>query len=161
MDDGNTEEIKKYLSDELEVLTSKNFYIKTGNSTVDTIINSKQILAKNKGIYMTVNAGVPNDCKISSIHLASILGNLIDNAIEAVEKEDNPYIHVQISVIKESFLLIKIVNKCSKSDLSNQTTKENKLFHGIGLKSVKNTGFVFYRLRKKTYQIRNILHKDL
>ena len=39
----------------------------------------------------------------------------------------------------ENFLVISISNKCTKKDISLETTKVNKKLHGIGLNSVKHT----------------------
>ena len=41
-DDGNIEEIKKYLKPENELMDRKMFYIQTGNSVVDAIVNTKR-----------------------------------------------------------------------------------------------------------------------
>ena len=70
--------------------------------------------------------------------MANILGNLLDNAIEASEGETEPYIDLTIRQEK-TFILIKVINKYSR-DLSKklETTKNQKLFHGIGIGSVKS-----------------------
>lgn len=73
---------------------------------------------------------------ISNYDLCVILGNLIDNAIEAVEGEISPVIYVQMNYIKNLFL-IKVINTYSKNAISYETTKEDSDFHGIGLKSIK------------------------
>lgn len=133
-EEGNIEEIKTYLKNESKLLDNRMFYIKTGNSVADAIINTKYNKAKNKGINFSVNAVLEEQNSVSSIDLASILGNLLDNAIEASEKEDNPYISVNINKQK-SFLIINISNKYT-GNFSDTTKKRDKIFHGIGLKSV-------------------------
>ena len=67
-----------------------------------------------------------------------ILGIFIDNAIEASISEEEPYIDITIRQDKH-FIVIKIINKFSR-DFSKglETTKHNKIFHGIGTSSVKN-----------------------
>ena len=76
--------------------------------------------------------------RIDDIDLSVILGNLIDNAIEAATKEnEEKYVHIQISQIKE-MLVIKILNSFSKDEISYESTKNNSELHGIGLKSVKH-----------------------
>ena len=137
-EDGNIEEIKKYLQNETALINRKMFYIRTGNSVVDAIVNTKQNFAENKGITFTVNAAIPGNCMISDMDLANILGNLIDNAVEASIGEVNPYIDVTIRQEKK-FIVIKIANKYSR-DLPEtmKSTKENKIFHGIGIGSVKS-----------------------
>lgn len=130
--------IKEYLEKENDLLGKKLFYYKTGNETVDIILNIKQKLAENKGITFIINAEVPENCRISSMDFSSLLGNLLDNAIEASEKEMNPFIEVKIKSVKD-YLIINILNKYTKSDICSETTKTEKNLHGIGIHSVKQT----------------------
>lgn len=137
-EDGNIEEIKKYLKKENALIDTKMFYIKTGNDMVDAMINTKQKIAEQKGIIFVVNAAIPRKCRVNAIDLANILGNLIDNAIEACEREDNTYIDINIKQ-NNKFLMIVIKNSFRGILMEHmETTKDNKMFHGIGLKSVKN-----------------------
>ena len=50
----------------------------------DAIINSKISLARAKDIPVTIDAHVPVKLKMSELDLCCILGNLFDNAIEAI-----------------------------------------------------------------------------
>lgn len=137
-EDGNIEEIRKYLSRENKLIDRKMFYIRTGNSVVDTIINTKQNSAEKKGITFAVNAAIPEKCNISELDIANILGNLIDNAIEASVNEREPYIDLVIKQEKQ-FILIKIINKYSgEFSKEMETTKQKKMFHGIGIVSIKS-----------------------
>ena len=137
-DDGNIEEIKKYLKRENELMDRKMFYIQTGNSVVDAIVNTKQSFAEEKGITFVVNAKVPENCVVSELDMANILGNLIDNAIEASNSEEEPYIDVTMRQDKH-FIVIKIINKYSREFSKRlETTKHKRMFHGIGIGSVKN-----------------------
>lgn len=136
-DENKISEIKDYLEKETAILNNKVFYTKTGNSVVDAIINTKYNIALTKNIDFIVNAVIPSDCLVSNIDFAAIIGNLVDNAIEASEKEDNPFVIVNIKMNK-NFLVIDIANRYSGVLISDSTTKENKFEHGIGLKSVKN-----------------------
>ena len=137
-DDGNIEEIKKYLKRENELMDRKMFYIQTGNSVVDAIVNTKQSFAEEKGITFVVNAKVPENCVVSELDMANILGNLIDNAIEASNSEEETYIDVTMRQDKH-FIVIKIINKYSREFSKRlETTKHKRMFHGIGIGSVKN-----------------------
>lgn len=137
-DDGKIEEIRKYLSKENELITRKMFYIRTGNTVVDTIVNTKQNMAEEQGITFAVNAAVPDKCNISDLDMANILGNLIDNAIEASSGEEEAYIDLTIRQEKQ-FILIKIINKYSGEFSKRlETSKPKKIFHGIGIGSVKS-----------------------
>lgn len=130
--------IKNYLEKENDLLGKTLFYYKTGNDTVDIILNVKQKYAESKGIIFMINAEVPENCKISSADFSTMLGNLIDNAIEASKNEKEPYIEVKIKKT-EKFLVIVIQNKCTKANITLKTTKPDKNLHGIGISSVKHT----------------------
>lgn len=136
--DGNIEAIRKYLDCENELVSKKMFYIRTGNSVVDTIVNTKQSFAEEKGITFVVNAAIPGKTGICDMDMANILGNLIDNAIEASICEDKPYIDFTMRREK-TFVIIRIVNKYTGDffDVS-ETSKNNRTFHGIGIKSVRS-----------------------
>lgn len=132
------EGIKQYLQSENKLLSKKLFYYKTGNDTVDTILNIKQRAAESKGITFIITAKIPDNCIVKSAHFASILGNLLDNAIEASIDEESPFVEVKIKPVK-SYLMIVVSNKCTKSNIELKTTKSDKQLHGIGINSVKQT----------------------
>lgn len=132
------EGIKQYLQSENKLLSKKLFYYKTGNDTVDTILNIKQRTAEDKGITFIITAKIPDNCIVKSAHFASILGNLLDNAIEASIDEEAPFVEVKIKPVK-SYLMIVVSNKCTKSNIELKTTKSDKQLHGIGINSVKQT----------------------
>lgn len=138
IDQGRLNELADYIHSEKTKFEQSLPFFKTGNSTVDTIINTKHATARKNGIPFSVNAKIPSKCIVSDIHLATVIGNLLDNAIEAQENDSDPFILVQISTVGE-LLIIKIVNKCSVPPENYDTTKKDGQFHGIGLKSVEKT----------------------
>lgn len=156
------EEVRRYLKKENELIEQKVFYTKTGNSVIDTIVNTKQSIAEKKNILFIVNVDIPADIVISDMDMANILGNLIDNAIEASDKEEKPYIDITIKQEK-SFLIINIKNKCTNIiELDDIKTKKlNPEFHGIGLKSVRSIvkkydGQILLNIKNKEF-IANII----
>ena len=80
---GDDERTRDYLWKLNKDLTEVDTVVKTGNVTVDAILNSKLTLIKSKDIPVDAVAKVPDDLKISEIDLCAIIGNLLDNAIEA------------------------------------------------------------------------------
>jgi len=147
---GDIAEIKSYLEKENGLLSDKLFYYKTGNDTVDALLNVKQTIAREHGIAFMINAAIPEKVKISDNHLCVILGNLIDNAINASiniliengrsrsERISEPFIEVSIKQMKD-FLVIKVINQYMQN-VSQRPVKLNYAhhLHGIGLKSVKS-----------------------
>lgn len=117
-------------------------FIDTGNYNIDNIINFKLNEAFNKSIFINVDANIPYDIKISEFHIVSILGNLIQNAIEANEKvEIDRFINLEIKY-KLNKLFIIISNRFDRNiKIENNkliSTKSNKFEHGIGMENIDN-----------------------
>lgn len=66
-----------------------------------------------------------------------LLGNLLDNAIEAEEKLEGMR-EINLCIREEKMIYIKIKNRIGPDEVGNttRTTKENEEFHGFGLQSV-------------------------
>lgn len=133
---GDMGEIKTYLAKENGLLSEKLFYYKSGNDAVDAILNVKHAIAREQGTAFLLNAAIPEKVKISDNHLCVILGNLIDNAINASKHEPEPYIEVSVKQIK-GFLVIKVTNRYTQTTLQTLAAPDSKRYlRGIGLKSV-------------------------
>lgn len=84
---GDEERTREYLWKLNDDLTMVDTVIKTGNVMVDAILNSKLSLIKSKGIEVNAKAIVPKELPVSEIDLCTIVGNLLDNAMEAVLRQ--------------------------------------------------------------------------
>lgn len=146
------EDMDKYLDDLAKDLTSIDTIIKSGNIMVDAILNSKLSLAINQNININAKATVPKNLSIADVDLCVIIGNLMDNAMEAsikIENTEERFIRVYIREMKEQ-LYISITNsvggKVKKINYEYISTKLG-LNHGFGLKRVdgivkKYNGFI-------------------
>lgn len=135
-------ELIDHIHNEKQKFERSSQFFKTGSSTIDTIINTKYATARKKEISFSVNVKTPKRCVISDVHLAAVIGNLLDNAIEAQANEKDPFVHFQFMTVGE-MLIIKVENKCSLPPESSATTKKDQLLHGIGLKSVRETAKLY------------------
>lgn len=146
------EEIRNYLLGLNQDLMTVDTVLKTGNVMVDAILNSKLSLIRSKHITVHAKAQVPAQLPISSIDLCVIIGNLLDNAMEACLKQPDPagrFIRIYIDVIKKQ-LYINVTNsvegrvcKSGRNYLSDKRKDE----YGFGLMridrvTVKNGGYV-------------------
>lgn len=133
------EEAKKFCkSTELE-LNELPGLIKTDNIYFNYILNTAYQKAQNKGIevHLTIKSSFSD---IDGSDLISIVGNLIDNALEAMESISGPK-HLFITTLqKEHYYILSIKNNISESVLKAnpdfKTTKADKKSHGHGLKIV-------------------------
>lgn len=133
--------IQEMLNDGISNRTSE--VSRSGNIVVDSLVNYKHDLAEKEGIMFEANVFIPVSLPFQSGHLAVILGNLLDNALEACRgvPEGQRYIKLDISYVKE-MLQICIRNSyhaTHRKDSSGRylTTKKDTLDHGIGLSSVE------------------------
>jgi len=135
------EATKNYLLKLNDDLTSIDTVIKTGNVMVDAILNSKLSLINSKQIKVNAKAVVPAQLHISEIDLCVIIGNLLDNAIEACMQEDKVekrFIRVYIGVLK-SQLYVSVTNSVGgaiRKSGKNYLSTKNSPNHGFGLMRV-------------------------
>lgn len=138
---GQLDELSQYLSDLDADLSTVDTVLKTGNVMVDAILNSKISLVVSKKIHVNAKATVPRELNISEIDLCVIIGNLLDNAMEACLKqpeESKRFIRVYIGILKEE-LYISVSNSVGgavmKSGKTYLSTKSSAT-HGFGLMRV-------------------------
>lgn len=155
--------------DELVNVVKKNEQdvFSSNNIVIDALLNHKYILAKQKGIEMFVQLSVPSEMEGKSADICVILGNLLDNAIEAVEKlETNKKIDVLIKYTQKK-IYFQIKNPYAGSVIQDAagnylTTKEEKKNHGIGLESVrrcvdKNNGIMEISSKNNIFDVQIII----
>ena len=68
----------------------------TGNNIIDTIVAFKATVCENKDISFEYELDVLPELEIDYADISSVISNLIDNAIEAAEKTEKPYIMLKI-----------------------------------------------------------------
>ena len=83
MANGDYGEIDKYLDMLDDDLTNVETVIKTGNKMADAILNSKLSLARKQNIRVKAEAKIPVSLTVSELDLCIVIGNLLDNAIDA------------------------------------------------------------------------------
>lgn len=115
----------------------------SGNSTVDAIINLKYTTARENGIDFRLKVFIPDELPIEQCDIGVVLGNAIDNAIEAVKKCKNSKKIIEISMgVKKEAWIIVIKNpfeKEIKRDRNGKilSTKIKEYRRGYGLKSIE------------------------
>lgn len=158
------EESQNYLKQMLALTTNTGNVRYTGNSNFDCILNYKKTMAEIKGIRFVVDAdAISEPFPIPSEDMNIIMGNLLDNAIEANEKRsrDNAWIYVKINKVK-SMLLITIENTfdsppVKKGDLF-VSGKQDGMVHGLGIKNVterieKNQGLLNFKVQDNIFRL--------
>lgn len=145
--------------------------VSSGNSSIDAIVTNKMQLAKQADIRFQYSIILPMVCPLTDLELTAILGNLLDNSLEACHKimlegqEQPPYVKLLIKPFRD-MMQIQVVNSSDGNYRFAQngilcTTKEDAAFHGYGLKRMAGiveqaNGMMNIQPEKETFTV-NIL----
>lgn len=117
--------------------------VKTENSVLDTVLTEKSLICVKRGIRFSCNIQTRHIDRINVIDIYTILGNALDNAIECVEgyaQRDKKVI--QLSILERGNMIHIFVDNYFDGELKlrdglPETKKEDKDYHGYGIKSMK------------------------
>lgn len=111
---------------------------------VNIMISNAEQNASTSNIKLSSNIMVPENLPIENVDLCIILGNLLDNAIEACKRlsdDDEKFIKIEIRR-KNAFLIIIISNSFNGEIIMNgnkyESIKINEEYCGIGLSNVSS-----------------------
>lgn len=113
----------------------------SGNIVIDSLIGYWYVVAQEAGIDFTADICIPMKMPFKGADICLILGNLLENSVEAAQKADiKKYIRIKMKYDKNNLLLFveNSYNGClSKTkDKKLRTTKSDAQNHGVGLSSV-------------------------
>ncbi len=131
---------KDKLRDMRQAIDGYSSFFRTGNVALDTVLAIKNYACIQKNIQLTCMANGEELKKLSEADVYSLFGNMLDNAIEAVENLPESQRIISLNVINRNrFLFIHCENYCAETptfiDGMPQTTKQDKNFHGFGTHS--------------------------
>ena len=134
---GEDDKIDGYLQSLEANLTSVDTLLKSGNVMVDAVLNAKLSLAASRDIAVKAKAIVPKDIAVTDIDLCVIIGNLLDNAIEAclyLEDTSQRFIRVNMDLKKRN-LYISVTNASGGSvqKIDGRYLSGKGTGHGFGL----------------------------
>ena len=160
LDHSRYEEMNEYFDKVFNAAGGVTDIIDTGNTVIDTIIGVKRELARKSGIEFSVDMQIPAELYIDPADCCVILGNALDNAIEACEgMESGAYISLTMAY-REKELMCKITNSVPPSYLKNKTLKTTKTDtqnHGIGIKNIKRTLEKYKNIYRMEYEDREFV----
>ena len=136
MMDGKYQEAEQYLEEIVSNLNKIKSPVRTGNDIVDAIVHEKYEKAKEHGIDFEIKGVFSERLMISNYDICTILGNALDNALEASQKvQRKRYVCMEIRSHQNMLHLMIRNSMAGKSDLS--TTKTDRRYHGFGLDNLK------------------------
>lgn len=133
---GETDRALAYIEQLDRQLMDMDTLLKTGNVSLDAILSAKIALAKAQNIAVTVKAGVPDSLTITDVELSILVGNLLDNAIEAcLTVTGERFIRIYIS-IKGKMLYFSMLNSAGAKKEKNGSlfASHKDGIHGFGLR---------------------------
>ena len=116
---------------------------RTDNIVVDSLVNAKYAVAIKEQIKFEIDIHIPMQLPFRSADLCILLGNILDNAIEASMMLDQERRYIKFFMKYEgNTLIITAINAYNGELLKNRsgkiiTNKGDSGNHGIGLESVK------------------------
>jgi len=153
----DNKEAMTYLNSLVEDISESEIYSETGNMVIDSVINYKLKSANKNSIKPRIKTAIPKIFNIEAIDIVTILGNLLDNAIDAIATAEEKRIDINLSYNKDTFI-IKVANtfdgivkytddSCGVCDAiradgaddtkKNIATRKGGDNHGYGLKNVR------------------------
>ena len=145
------------------------FVVNTENSIIDAFVNSKYAFATERGIKFDAKLNIPAELPFAGEDISVILGNALDNALEAClrGKVDDPYVKLNMSYDQGN--LVILVENTFDGFLKKErktgwaTRKNNSQQHGIGIQSIRNViqkyhGYYHVDIEEKVYRLEMVLY---
>jgi len=141
---------------------SKNLLVDTGNIMLDSIITSKIERTEKEKIDFRRKLDVQANLRYINSEICVLLGNALDNAVEACMRSDeDKFIGMELTATSSQFLC-HIMNSIGTPPQQEgefiKTSKQDTLHHGIGMQSMKQTcddmgGYMTYKFDEKYFNI--------
>lgn len=160
VEEGKTDDLRDYFNTIEQTYQKDNALFLTGNTMLDAMLTSKQMVAHSDSISVNVAYHTQNGIPLSPTDLCSLVGNLFDNAIEASRKIAPEAREIEVEIgDKDEMVYIKVKNNTdgayNYADGELMTTKPDSK-HGIGLKRIRTIaesagGFFHINARPDTF----------
>lgn len=142
MDSGDIESARRIVKSQLsETEKSIDFSDQKAGTVIDSVIYSKQVMAKEHDIALLSTIKIRKALLINNLDMAVMLANLLDNAIEATQRVTSQALKkIDLTIMTDNDNLILTVSNPVVEDIDVnriQTTKSDKKNHGFGLLSIK------------------------
>lgn len=143
LEKGEYDLLLEYYRDRIGKIKDRKKVIHTGNIGIDSIVNYKLGIAEELQITVDRTIEIAGKVTINHVDLNILIGNLMDNAIEAVRNmnADRKKISLLIRTDQTAFFL-EIGNffkgeRTRDAEGNFLTNKTDKFYHGLGLKGVQ------------------------
>ena len=136
----DTDNIQRYLDSIYREYLSMDYINWTGNDIVDTILNQKRKQASEQKVEFIIDTCAIEILPVEESEICSLLGNMLDNALEAAVQAEKSWIKITIKK-QMDMLCFDIRNSYSVEPVLKAgnfiSNKKDKGVHGFGTKSIK------------------------
>jgi sensor histidine kinase regulating citrate/malate metabolism len=142
MNEKKTEEAKEYIDTIWNIQNAFDLKLHTGDSFLDVIVNYYSYLATKENIEFVVLGRLTGKMPLEMFDITTLMGNILQNAVEAAVKADVPRIRVEfVEHKKEIFIVVSnsVAEGINTKANFFMTSKKDKENHGLGLKNIVAT----------------------
>lgn len=143
----DNEEARAFLSEHKSQMKKSQLFV-TGSTSVDALLTAKHLTMKSNGIAFKFTTCPLNVLPMPVPDFCSIIGNLLDNAIEAILRiDDDPSQHVISLTLARTYRVFHIIcdNPCNPQSLrkhkgtwvSSKKSSPSHGFHGLGIPNIQ------------------------
>lgn len=166
-------EAEEYIEKIWNITENFNLQIHTGDGILDVILNYYHYLAEKNKIDFKIFGKLSNPLMMEKVDVTIVIGNILQNALEASVQSDNPWITMKIiEHQKEIFIEVSNTAKKKIKDQGDffRTTKEDVYNHGIGIQNIIDTitkyhGESFFEEKNKNneniFQVKVTIPKEM
>lgn len=131
----DTDALRDYVQETAAHLDTPQEFVRSGNRDIDSLLNYKLLTAQQLGAEIVTDVKIPAEMQIPAFDLNVILGNLLDNALDALKACDDRRLTVSLRY-DAGLLFIVMENTCAGEPPAVSVKGAG---HGIGLHSVRRT----------------------
>ncbi|MBO0454560.1 sensor histidine kinase [Candidatus Enterococcus murrayae] len=153
-DEESEKQIEKLLGDVLKEEACQF----TQNSSINQLLSNKYQRAQESNIQTEFEVKVPAELKFELRDLGALIGNAIDNAIEACQRCSQER-KIELKLIYFNHMLVLEIENSTAEQVSDfKTQKKKALEHGFGVKSIqaiteKYHGDLFYEAKEHSFRL--------
>ena len=139
LDKQDTQAARAYLDELEDKLDEVDPLVHSGNAMLDAIVNAKLTLAERLHIPVNEKVIVGSTPLIKDVDLVVILGNLLDNAIEAISEQpagEPRQLRLYIGIVKQQFYLSITNTRPAEQEIDYQYASTKRDKRGLGIRRV-------------------------
>lgn len=131
--EGEKDDALEYLSSMGAFMENAKEYVASGNERIDSILNYMISRGKAAGIAVDWKIQIPEQLEISAFDINIVLSNLFENAFNALQDTESPFLHILLRYDRGVFCINMTNNYTDEKVQAPEIWSE----HGFGLKNVR------------------------